>query len=253
MLSGKMAAGLTAAIILLKMVNSVTQLSDPAPTRENAPVPVVMSYLLMRRLVGVIAVLLPLVLVVANWAVGHGFEPSMSGYYYTPMRNIFVGSLWAIGVFLVTYDGYDLPDRLITDIAGLCTICISLFPTTPGYKPTPQQVLIGNFHLGFALVAFVLLAVMAFRFAKTEPTPPGLSFWRRVKYAFGFTGTGISSRPLWATVMYRVCGVVILICIALIYPLANTATYSLLVLEAIMLVTFGISWFVKGSTILTGG
>jgi len=38
------------------MVNSVTRLTDPAPTRENAPVPLVMSYLLMRLLIGVIAV-----------------------------------------------------------------------------------------------------------------------------------------------------------------------------------------------------
>jgi len=235
------------------MVNSVTRPTDPAPTGENATVPLVMSYLLMRMLIGVVAVLLPAVLILANWAIGHGFQPSLSGYYYTPMRNIFVGSLCAIGVFLVSYDGYGLSDRLITDIAGLCAVLVSLFPTTPGYKPTPRQVLIGDFHLGFALVAFVLLAVMAFRFAKREPTPPGLSFWQQVKYAFGFTGEGDSARPPWATVTYRVCGAVILICIALIYPLANTATYSLLVLETIILEFFGISWFVKGTKILTGG
>jgi hypothetical protein len=235
------------------MVNSVTRLTDPAPTRENAPVPLVMSYLLMRLLIGVIAVLLPAVLILVNWAIGHGFQPSLSGYYYTPMRNIFVGSLCAIGVFLVSYYGYDLSDRLITDGAGLCVVLVSLFPTTPGYQPTPGQVVIGDFHLGFALVVFVLLAVMAFRFAKRKPTPPGLSFWQQVKYAFGFTPKGDSLRPPWATVTYRVCGVVILICVSLIYPLANTATYSLLVLETIMLESFGISWFVKGRKIFAGG
>ena len=46
---------------------------------------------------------------------------------------------------------------------------------------------------------------------------------------------------------------VILTCVILVYPLSSTATYSLLVLETIMLVFFGLSWFVKGRKILSGG
>jgi hypothetical protein len=45
---------------------------------------------------------------------------------------------------------------------------------------------------------------------------------------------------------------VILTCIILIAPLAGVR-YSLLVLEAVMLVAFGLSWFVKGRKILSGG
>src|ERR1700755_2920603 len=119
-----------------------------------------MSYLLQRVLIGVIAVLLPFVLVIVNYVIAHKFQPSMSGYYYTAMRDTFVGSLCAIGVFLVSYDGYDLADRLITDIAGACTICIAFFPTTPGGQstapggqPTARQVVIGDFHLAFACAA----------------------------------------------------------------------------------------------------
>src|ERR1700744_932378 len=121
------------------MVIGMSLLSDQAPSREKAPVPLVISYLLMRVLIGVIAVLLPFALIGINWAIGHGFQSSLSSYYYTPMRNLFVGSLCAIGVFLVSYDGYDLADRTITDVAGLCTICIAFFPTAPGYRPTAQQ------------------------------------------------------------------------------------------------------------------
>jgi hypothetical protein len=211
-----------------------------------------MSYLLLRVLIGVIAVLLPFVLVLVNWAIGHGFQASMSGYYYTAMRDTFVGSLCAIGVFLVCYDGYDLADRLITDVAGLCTICIAFFPTTPGNQPTARQVLIGDLHLTFAGAAFVLLSVMAFRFAKREPTRPGLAWWERVKHAFGFTGPGESGAARWELGAYRASGTVILLCIALAYPL-STVKYSLLALETIMLVSFGLSWFVKGRKILSGG
>ena len=230
----------------------MSRLSDPAAAQRSAPLPLVMSYLLLRVLIGVIAVLLPFVLVLVNLAIGHGFQPSMSGYYYTAMRDTFVGSLCAIGVFLVSYDGYDLADRLITDVAGLCTICIAFFPTTPGNQPTARQVLIGDLHLTFASAAFVLLSVMAFRFAKREPTRPGLTWWKRVKYAFGFTGPGESGAARWELAVYRVGGTVILLCVALAYPL-SAVRYSLLVLETIMLVSFGLSWFVKGRKILFGG
>ena len=87
--------------------------------------PVVMSYLLQRVLIGVIAVLLPFVLVIVNYVIAHKFQPSMSGYYYTAMRDTFVGSLCAIGVFLVSYDGYDLADRLS--------------PTSPACAPSASR------------------------------------------------------------------------------------------------------------------
>ena len=235
------------------MVNSMSLLRDPAAPREKAPAPLIMSYLLMRVLIGVIAVLLPFALILVNWAIGHGVQSSVSGYYYTPMRNIFVGSLCAIGVFLISYDGYDLADRTITDVAGLCAICIACFPTTPAHQPTARQVLIGDLHLTFACTAFVLLSVMAFRFAKRQPTPPGLTWWRRVEYAFGFTGPGDSQALAWERVVYRVSGGMILTCVILIYPLSTAAAHSLLVLETIMLVAFGLSWFVKGRKILSGG
>jgi hypothetical protein len=234
------------------MVRRVPEVVEQSATQGNAQAPLVMSYLLMRLLIGVLAVVLPFVLILVNWAIGHGFQPSVSGYYYTPMRNIYIGTLCAIGVFLISYYGYDIADRLITDFAGLGTILTAFFPTTPGHLPTARQVIIGDFHIGFATATFVLLAVMAFRFAKREPTPPGLTLWQRIRYALGFTGPGDSARPLWATVVYRVSGCVILACVILAWPL-SPVTYSLLVLETIILLTFGLSWFVKGSKILARG
>jgi hypothetical protein len=72
-------------------------------------------------------------------------------------------------------------------------------------------------------------------------------------YAFGFTGPGESQALEWERVVYRVSGGVILTCVILIYPLSAAAAHSLLVLETIMLVSFGLSWFVKGRKILSGG
>jgi hypothetical protein len=230
----------------------MTQLSDPAPPRQSAQSPLVMSYLAQRLFIGVLAMLLPVVVVTVTWLMGDGVQRWISGYYYTPMRDIFVGTLWALGVFLLSYHGYDLADRLITDLAGLCAICISLFPAAPGPQATPHQALIGWFHLGFALTGFVLLAVMSLRFASREPTPAGLRLWPRIKYAFGFTGPGTSSAPPWELLTYRIAGLVIFTCVLLCFAL-STERYSLLILEWILLWAFGIAWFVKGRKILSAG
>ena len=45
--------------------------------------------------------------------------------------------------------------------------------------------------------------------------------------------------------MYQAGGLVILIGVIVVAPL-SAVTYSLLVLETIMLASFGLSWFMKG-------
>jgi hypothetical protein len=212
--------------------------------------PLVMSYLQMRTFVGAIGILLPFVLMIGNAVIGHTLQPSLSGYYYTPMRNVFVGALWALGIFLISYNGWDKADEAITDIAGVCCIAISLCPTTPSH-PTGNQSLVGDFHLVFAGTAFVMLALMSARFAKRVPTPAtGLSIWQRIAYAFGFTPPGTSATTPVEIGVYRVSALVIAISAALFAPLSGADSYSLLVLETIMLVAFGTAWFVKGTTLL---
>ena len=96
----------------------------------------IVSYMVLRRTVGWIGTLLPIVLPLGNALIFHASRPySMSGYYYTGMRNIFVGALCALGVFLVAYNGYDDVDRWITNIAGASAIGVALFPT----KPAPSR------------------------------------------------------------------------------------------------------------------
>jgi len=226
--------------------------SAPPPPSALTSQQLVMSYLLMRVFVGTIGLLLPWVLLIGNWLAGQAVQPSISNYYYTPMRNVFVGALWALAMFLIAYNGYDWPDRLITNIAGVCAIGISLFPTPPYGPSTAHQQQIGYFHFAFAGVAFLLLGVMALRFASREPTPAGLPFAGRCRYAFGFTGPGASSTPTWELVTYRVGGFLIIGCAALCYPLWQVDAYTLIFLETIILTAFGATWFIKGRKILGG-
>jgi hypothetical protein len=196
----------------------------------------VISYLALRKLVGLIGLLLPFVLMVGNVVMSRTRPDSMSGYYYTPMRNIFVGALCALGVFLVAYDGGDKVDRWITNVAGFCAIGVAFCPTKPSGPLATWQNVVGDVHVVFAASTFVALGVMALRFAKD--------------------GEGSQTAPRSDIITYRLCGIVIFACVVLaissnFLPSAVFASWPVLfILEAIAVVAFGVSWIVKGTTML---
>ncbi len=72
----------------------------------------VISYRAIRKAIGIIGLLLPIALIEGKMYYFHdpGIQGSISSYYYTGMRDVLVGSLWAIGVFLFSYRGYDAPE-----------------------------------------------------------------------------------------------------------------------------------------------
>ena len=201
----------------------------------------VLSYLQLRKAVGIIGVALPLVLALGNLALhGCGVQDSMSAYYYTGMRNVFVGSMWAIGVFMFSTKGYDRWDEVAGIFASIFAIGVSLFPTTPSGCTTCRQKSIGDVHLACAALLFLTLACMSIRlFTKTAP------------------GGSPTPQKLWRNRIYRVCGCVIIACVALcavvklphIRPVVEGFKPTFW-LESLAVVAFGLSWLVKGETIL---
>ncbi len=233
----------------------------------------IVSYLFLRQTVGWIGTLLPIVLLVGSAISSTAPRPdSMSGYYYTDMRNVLVGALCALGVFLVAYDGYDSVDRWITNIAGFGVIGVAFCPTKPTvcaagagacpassvtHLPASQEVA-GDFHLFFAALAFVMLGLMALRFAKGGMTPPRQSMFGRIRYGLGFGPSAPSDQPQrykGENLIYRASGITILTCVILaalsnLLPASVSARLPLLfIFEAVAVFAFGVSWFVKGRTI----
>src|SRR5260370_12498826 len=137
--------------------------------------PLVQSYLFLRKGIGIIGVALPFVLIIGKIILeSPGISGSISAYYYSVMRDVFVGSLWAIAIFLICYR-YDLLDNIASIIAGCCAIGVALFPTPPDVGATQLQVTIGWVHSSFAMCFFLILALMAIiLFRRTDqenPTP----------------------------------------------------------------------------------
>ena len=123
----------------------------------------------IRRFIGLIAIFLPLVVIVAGW----GFPNSISASYHTPTefpflpyfpspRDIFVGSLFVIGAFLMSYKGHrykltsgqvekffhklgpkavefriwerEREEDIVSWIAGSAAWIVALFPTEAGHE-----------------------------------------------------------------------------------------------------------------------
>src|SRR5579859_3357286 len=128
--------------------------------RQSVPdgSPLVVSYLDLRKAVGIIGLALPFVLAFGDILL-HGLriENSISSYYYTEMRNIFVGSLCAIAIFLMSYRGYDRRDAIAGNLAFVFAIGVAFIPTTPLPVATTEQELIGDVHLAFAALLFLTL------------------------------------------------------------------------------------------------
>ena len=69
----------------------------------------VISFLALRNLIGISGMLLPIVLTLftPKGELDKVMEHSISEYYYTKNGDLFVVLLSVIGVFLLTYKGYD--------------------------------------------------------------------------------------------------------------------------------------------------
>lgn len=204
----------------------------------------VLSYLDLRKSVGVIGTLLPFVVAIGKALLDRpGLLPSVSHYYYSVMGDVFVGSMCAIGVFLFSYRGYDWRDAVAATIAAISAIGVALCPIEPVTGATARQIQIGDIHIAFAAIFFLTLACFSLvLFRKTQP---------------GATPTPMK---LVRNKVYTVCGYTILIAIALIAAVFLLPVDSpirdvspIFWLESIACVAFGISWFVKGEAILKDG
>lgn len=210
-------------------------------TAEKSQNPMVLSYLALRRAVGAVALGLPFAVSLPWWIFhNHDFESSISSYYYTGMRNVFVGCLCAIAMFMLCARGYDRKDEIAGDLAAFCSVGVAFFPTSPDVGASELQLRVGIAHYTFAAILFLTLAyfcLFLFRLTAADKRP--------------------TRQKLQRNQVYVVCGWAILFSVAAIFIL-HLAKISLLFgivrptfcFETTSLIAFGIAWLVKGETFL---
>jgi len=121
------------------------------------------SYFNLRIGMGIIGIVLPILLwLIALLIEKQGLLPSMSAYYHTISRDVFVGSLFAIGAASYLYKGYSTAENIAMNLAGLCALGVAIFPTNcpkvDGIVCTAKSY--SDIHMVFAVLFFLLIAIV---------------------------------------------------------------------------------------------
>ena len=212
----------------------------------------------LRRAIGLIGLALPVLLLLGVLVFGVPMQNSISEFFFTPLRDLFVLTLAGIGVFLINYYGHDprageiLTDWGVSTAAGVTALGVALVPTFCGpeacYAPlTFFDGLIGSdtlqsaLHFGAAGIFLVALALMCLRlFTRSDTDRPGRHKIRRNR-------------------LYRTCGWTILAMVAalLVFKLLlrdlgqrwDAGWHFTFWAESVAVWAFGIAWLVKGEAL----
>ncbi len=192
----------------------------------------IISYLALRKLIGLTGAALPVLLPLACLIFGESLtiQDSISDYYYTEGRNFLVGILFVLGFFLLSYRGYEPIDNRFANFGFAFALGVALFPCQS------DMLAIRVVHFASAVLLFAVF------------------IWFSLKL---FTKTVKETKPTKAekerNTLYIICGWVMISCLACI-------GLSFLVLneeqrndynttfwfESFALWAFGYSWLTKG-------
>jgi hypothetical protein len=219
------------------------------PLRRAARGSVLETHPHYRTAIGVLGVTLPPILIFGGLLLAARVESSISAYYYTSLRDWFVGILWVIGVFLFFYRyrprqrglarssresvQTGAADSWLGKIAGLSAVVIALFPTDRPLENVPPT--IGGVHGLAAGVLFTCLALFPLLLFSQSRAKPG---------RYRFYG--------WAMIAFLV-----LVGVYAVLPhglrVRVAPLQPILVLETLLILFFGLSWFEKGLELAHSG
>lgn len=204
------------------------------------------TYRRLRRAIGFLGISLPIMLLLLSQIdfFNTKVQPSISHYYYTNFREIFTGTLCAVGLFLVRYKGTPnnniwKNDNFLTNMAGIMALGVALFPTSPEkgvekiFSLIPfDNALLNWLHYGFAAMLFLIFSILAINV-----------------FTIGQKNETMAPKSIFdENNIYRFCGYSIIVFIILI-PISvkfNLFKNSTLLLEALALFLFGSAWLIKG-------
>ena len=215
---------------------------------KQKPDSLIIHYLTLRKSVGILGIFLPFVLVfgVKLLSKCNIIQDSISDYYYTKMGHYMTGTLCAVSLFLFSYKGYGPKDYWAGKAASLFALGVAFFPCS-NYQPLSAcKVLQLKGDDTINIIHFTAAALLFLT----------LSFFSLILFTKGAQHP--TKRKLQRNVIYRICGIIIILCILLIFlysvipTLHNTfKDYKpIFWLEFLALEAFGFSWLTKGQALL---
>ncbi|KIX20186.1 hypothetical protein SY27_13640 [Flavobacterium sp. 316] len=212
----------------------------------------------LRRLIGILGILLPLLLPLLLYLTDDLEEllPSISHYYYTKSGPLFIAIMSLLAIFFIVYKGNVFIDFIISSITGISALLVVLLPTDSLLQgclniskkhiitileKDPTREVTHYISAGIFLLSLAYMSI--FRFTKTsegyEDSKKQIDFRHKI---------------------YRILGVIMIFSIILIFLgsdyfnkiVPNSfhdfhKTHHLTFwLETIAVECFGISWLIKG-------
>ena len=124
------------------------------------------------RLIAVVPAIWLLVSIFVVWAAQHELRESISDYYAGPLRDVFVGSLMACGICLITYKGESKVEDYVLNFAGVNLFFVALVPNSFAKEYAAAKSAEGTLHppvvsshqllqtLGIGIATFLAVAAI---------------------------------------------------------------------------------------------
>jgi hypothetical protein len=200
----------------------------------------------LRKLVGILGMLLPVLLYLFLFTDTHFLKPleSISHYYYTRVGSIFVIIVSLLAIFLLIYKGADIRDFMLSTLAAIAALFVVLFPTSNIIGEGPAVTILRankfreSFHLVSAALFLLSLSSMALFLFTLSDKPASLRTH----------GKKIRNR------IFRTCGIIMILALLIIvagiseiiYPAYYNEHHLTFWMETLAIESFGFSWLIKG-------
>ena len=199
----------------------------------------VISYLTLRKSVGVLGMALPFILAIGYFILDKDFRilNSISTYYHYHIGNALVGILCGFALFLFAYRGHDKRDNIAGHLGCIFALGIAFFPNSPNDPGTLLNIL----HLISATSFFsVLIYFSLVLFTQSDKPKPYTKAKRNRNKVYYFCG-------------YTMLGCILTIAVYMLWIKGNSTRIDNLEpvfwLESLALFAFGFSWLTKGQAI----
>mgnify|MGYP000628028323 FL=1 len=164
-------------------------------------------------------------------------QDSISDYYGTKLRDVFVGFLFVLGFFLFSYKGYKSEgkgllhnDNFFANLGGVFALCVAIFPTTS------DCAVIRGVHLTSAVLLFAVFTYFCL-----------IIFRRGVAFEIQTEMKKVRNKfYLWAGILIIIFVVSAGLSFYLIDEPTRRSTDIIFYCETLALWVFGFSWLIKG-------
>ena len=189
------------------------------------------TYHSLRLGIAAIGVALPLLLWLGGGIISSvPLQGSMSAYYHTSWRDVFVGGLCAVGAALYLYKGFSSAENWVLNAAGALAVCVAIFPTRSGTDWT----VVNYVHVASAVLFFLCLAYISlFRASDTLSLIRDTSRAEMLQRVYRTLGGVMVGSP------------VVALAVAWFFRSPTGATSNVFFLEAFGVWAFGAYWLVK--------